>query len=209
MCGPLMLALPAPRGGGLWRTVARRLAYHAGRVGAYGALGLVFGLLGAGLAVAGVQRGVSVTMGAVMLAGVLLRRVDLFRLPVPAAGTWIKTTMGRLLRSHGWGATTFLGFLNGLLPCGLVYVAGLAAATTGGVQGAIGYMLLFGLGTVPVMFGIGMMTAAVQPRLRLKLQKAAPVCVALVGLLLIVRGLGLGIPYLSPDLSAGAAASCH
>jgi hypothetical protein len=210
MCGPLALALPrlepTP-----WRHVAGRIAYHLGRVFTYGALGLVFGLLGRSLALVGVQRWVSIALGAALLAGVLAARVDIFRLPLLGAGTWVKSAMGHWLRRRGTGALAVLGALNGLLPCGLVYVACFGAAATGEVLTAIAYMLVFGLGTVPMMLGLSLAGGALPVPLRLRLQRAIPYCLAMVGLLLILRGLGLGIPYLSPNLAAAPAAAtgCH
>lgn len=210
MCGPLVLALPR-LDGGLWHHAAGRLAYNAGRVTTYGLLGVVFGLVGKSLALAGIQRWVSLGLGTLLLGGVLASRTDLFRLPLFGAGAWWKGAMSRLLRRRGIGALGVLGALNGLLPCGLVYVACFAAAALGELRGAVEYMVVFGLGTVPVMLGIGLAGAAVQGSLRLKLQKAIPYCLGVVAVLLILRGLGLGIPYISPDLSgsAGPAAGCH
>jgi len=101
-----------------------------------------------------------------------------------------------------------LGLLNGLLPCGLVYVACAGATVTGGVLSGAIYMAAFGAGTVPMMLAIGLSGKLVPFSLRLKLLKAAPVSIFLLGALLILRGMSLGIPYLSPDLSAGHAC-CH
>jgi hypothetical protein len=210
MCGPLALALPRLEGG-VWRHAAGRLAHNAGRLTTYGLLGLVFGLVGRSLALAGVQRWVSVGLGTALLAGVLAARVDLFRLPMFGGGHWWKAAMSRLMRRRGITALGLLGALNGLLPCGLVYVACFAAAALGDLRSAVEYMLVFGLGTVPAMLGIGLAGAAIQGPLRLRLQKAIPYCLGLVAVLLILRGLGLGIPYVSPDLTAstGKAACCH
>lgn len=210
MCGPLALALPRLEPTA-WRHVAGRLAYNLGRVLTYGALGLVFGLVGRSLALVGVQRWVSLALGVALLAGVLAARVDLFRLPLRGVGTQVRNAMGPWLRRRGLGALAVLGALNGLLPCGLVYVACFGAAATGQVLTAIEYMLVFGLGTVPMMLGLSLAGGALPVPLRLRLQRAIPYCLALVGVLLILRGLGLGIPYLSPNLAAtpAAATCCH
>ena len=210
MCGPLALALPRVEGG-TWSHIVSRIAYHLGRVTTYGLLGLVFGLAGRSLALAGVQRWVSIGLGTLLLVGVLAARTDLFRLPGVTTGAWWRTAMSRLLRQRGLAALGLLGLLNGLLPCGLVYVAGLAGAALGDFQAAIKYMLVFGLGTVPVMLGLSLAGTALQTSLRLRLQQAIPYGLALVAVLLIFRGLGLGIPYLSPDLTPpdGQPAHCH
>jgi uncharacterized protein len=210
MCGPLALALPRAEGG-TWSHIVGRIAYNLGRVTTYGLLGLVFGLAGRSLALAGVQQWVSIGLGALLLVGVLAARTDLFRLPGVTTGAWWSTAMSRLLRQRGLAALGLLGALNGLLPCGLVYVAGLAGAALGDFRAAIEYMLVFGLGTVPVMLGLSLAGTALQAPLRLRLQRAIPYGLGLVAVLLIFRGLGLGIPYLSPDLAApdGRPVHCH
>jgi len=96
--------------------------------------------------------------------------------------------------------------LSGFLPCGLVYVACAAATTTAGVTQAATYMAVFGLGTVPILFVMSTSGRLFPAGLRLKMRKAVPVAVVLLASLLILRGMALGIPYLSPDLSAAA---CH
>ncbi|MCA9002730.1 MAG: sulfite exporter TauE/SafE family protein, partial [Planctomycetes bacterium] len=92
-----------------------------------------------------------------------------------------------------------LGLLNGLLPCGLVYVALAGAMAAGSAsQGAV-YMGLFGLGTVPMLLAIalgGPCLLRLVPRRQLRL--AVPAAALLVGALFLVRGLDLGIPGLSP-----------
>jgi len=94
-----------------------------------------------------------------------------------------------------------------LLPCGLVYVACAGAVATGAMRSGLVYMALFGLGTAPMLLAIGLSGKLMPFSLRLKLQRAIPVSVFLLGSILILRGMSLGIPYLSPDLSA--AACCH
>jgi hypothetical protein len=117
--------------------------------------------------------------------------------------------MSVLLRRRSFAALALLGLLNGLLPCGLVYVACAGAAATGGVFAGARYMAAFGAGTVPMMLAISLSGKLVPPSLRLKLVKAIPVCVFLLGTLLILRGMSLGIPYLSPDMSGTGASCCH
>lgn len=210
MCGPLALALPS-----VGRTpasfVAGRLAYNAGRVITYGLLGAFFGLIGGTLAVAGLQRWLSIAAGAAILIGLLLS--SRFALALPAINTvgWLKSAFGKLLQQRTLSSLLFLGGLNGLLPCGLVYVACAGATATGNLQTGVMYMLVFGLGTVPMMLGIGLFGQKLQIWFRFRLEKLVPACLTLVAVLLILRGLSLGIPYVSPDLPAqpGEACSCH
>jgi sulfite exporter TauE/SafE len=201
MCGPLALALPtgcnsAPG------FVAGRLAYNLGRLVTYCALGLVFGLVGRTLVLAGVQRWVSIALGLLLLVGLFSSRRLALRRPVTLLVERLKSRMSALLHRRSFSSLAVLGLFNGLLPCGLVYVACAGATATGGLLTGLQYMAAFGLGTVPMMLGISLSGRLIPVSLRLQLRKAVPVAVFVLGTLLILRGLSLGIPHLSPDLSA-------
>lgn len=206
MCGPLALALPAS-GASRMTFYLGRAGYNAGRISAYALLGVAFGVVGKTFALAGFQAWASIISGGVILlalipaAGVKLGR------PASGAVSWFKSIFARLLRQRSLMALYLLGLLNGFLPCGLAYVAGASAVALGSVSHAVAYMIAFGLGTVPMMLGIGLLGRSVQLTARIRLQKLLPVCFALVGLLLILRGMSLGIPYVSPDLTSTK--PCH
>jgi sulfite exporter TauE/SafE len=208
MCGPLALALPVV-GNGPGGFLAARLAYNLGRVITYAGLGVVCGLAGQGLLLAGVQRWLSITLGVLLIAGLLAsRRVALAR-PVVRLLARLQASMAGLLGHRSVLALGVLGMLNGLLPCGLVYVACAGAAATGDWLAGAEYMAVFGLGTVPLMFSISLSGRLLTPGLRQKLRHALPASVLVLGALLVLRGLSLGIPYLSPDLSATDGGCCH
>jgi hypothetical protein len=215
MCGPLVLAVnwarrpdpanpAAPGGAGLLQNIA----YHAGRLVTYALLGSVSGLMGAAIVLAGFQRWISIAAGGLVLFGALVwfrgRGAGI------AGGIvgFVKTRFGPLLRSRTLGGAALLGGLNGLLPCGLVYMACAAAAAAGGVTGGVATMLAFGLGTAPMLLAMGLAGRAVRWSNPLALRRMVLACVTVVGLLLIVRGLSLGIPYLSPDFSGGHGPAC-
>jgi hypothetical protein len=207
MCGPLALALPAG-GGGRARFVAGRLAYNGGRLATYAALGAALGLAGRSLALAGVQRGVSVAAGLLLIAGVwLLPHAAGAAGPAWRVVGWLKRALAGLLRRPGLPALGLLGLLNGLLPCGLVYAAGAASLAAGGAGAGALYMVVFGLGTVPMMLGLGLGGRAFPVAWRLRLTAAVPAVVGVVGGLLVLRGLALGIPWLSPA-ATGACPHC-
>jgi hypothetical protein len=209
MCGPLALALPHPARG-VVGFVAGRLLYQAGRMTTYAVLGGVAGEIGrglGGLGMAGVQRWVSVGAGVLILSGLM---ASVWAPQVAFLGRWIgrvKTWLGRWLKVRRMGALWVLGLLNGLLPCGLVYAGAAGAAATGGALAGTVYMLLFGLGTVPVMLGLGLSGRAFPMAWRLRMQALIPVVIALTGTLLVLRGMGLGIPWISPDMNGGNC--CH
>jgi hypothetical protein len=207
MCGPLALALPMA-GGSAPGFFIERLAYNFGRVITYCALGLVFGLVGRTLLLAGVQQWVSIALGLILLVGLFSsRKLALWR-PITGLVEHLKSRMSTLLRRRSIASLVVLGLLNGLLPCGLVYVACAGATATGGLLDGVQYMAAFGLGTMPLMLGISLSGRLIPLALRLQLRKAIPVSVFLLATLLILRGLSLGIPYLSPDLSSAAPSCC-
>jgi uncharacterized protein len=208
MCGPLTLALPQ-EGNRRAVFVTGRLAYNAGRIVTYALLGAVFGLWGRLFFLAGLQQTLSIALGLMLIVGLMTsRKLALWR---PA--TWmvgqIKSRISELLRQHTIGSQALLGFFNGFLPCGLVYVACAGATVSGGsLRGAI-CMAIFGAGTIPMMLAIGLSGRLIPFSVRLKLIKVVPVSVFLLGMLLVLRGLSLGIPYLSPDLSSSGSICCH
>ncbi len=207
MCGPLALALPGrDRSGAAY--VLGRLAYNLGRVVTYCGLGLVFGAVGKSFWMAGVQRWASITLGLLLIFGLFLSRKLALSKPVVLLVQRLKLAMGGLLRRRSLVALGLLGLLNGLLPCGLVYVACAGAAATGGVVSGLEYMAVFGLGTVPVMFVISVSGKLMPTALRIRLVRVVPLSIILLAILLILRGMSLGIPYVSPDLSSQDPACC-
>jgi hypothetical protein len=191
------------------------MAYNGGRVLTYCALGLVFGLVGKTLLLAGLQQSVSIALGIILLAGLLASRKLALWQPVTLGLGHLKQRMGSLLKQRGFTALAILGLLNGLLPCGLVYVACAGATATGGPLEGARYMAEFGLGTVPMMLSISLSGRLVPVAWRFRLRKLVPASVAMLAALLILRGMSLGIPYVSPQLSTPASegastpACCH
>ncbi len=207
MCGPLMLALPVT-GSTPLRFAAGRCVYHAGRLATYCGLGLVFGAVGRTLLMAGVQQWVSIMLGLLLLIGLI---VSPRFLEMPWMVRWVgalKSTMGGFLRTRTMPSLAVLGGLNGLLPCGLVYAACAGAAAAGSWAGGSAFMLAFGVGTLPVMMAVSLSGRLMPPAIRLRLRYLMPISVGVLGCLLVLRGLSLGIPYLSPDLGAGGGGCC-
>jgi uncharacterized protein len=208
MCGPLMLALPVPPGGPA-RFVTGRIVYQLGRIATYCLLGIVAGLAGKSLLLAGFQRWISIALGIAILSGFLLSRKISLATPVVRLVTQLKNVMGTQLQRRSFTSLAVLGLLNGLLPCGLVYVAMAGAVARGGLLAGAGYMAVFGLGTLPMLSAISLSRNLFPVALRLKLRSVIPVGVFMLAMLLILRGLSLGIPYLSPNLSSSTPGCCH
>jgi hypothetical protein len=168
----------------------------------------LFGAVGETFVLAGVQRWLSLGAGAAILLGLLVSTRFALKTPFAKAVVKLKSLFGHLLQRRTLGSQFLLGSLNGLLPCGLVYIAAAGAATTLSPVGGALHMAAFGAGTLPMMLGMD----AASGRLRfiaLRFQKLIPICVMLVAMLLLVRGMALGIPYLSPSLNEHAHAACH
>ena len=203
MCGPLQVALPLPPGGA-GRVLQARLVYQFGRLMTYALLGLVAGAAGRSLVLAGVQRWLSLGLGLAILTGFFLAKRVGVSAPVVRLVQYLKAAMCRQLQQRTFRSLGLLGMLNGLLPCGLVYVALGGALGTASLPGAVGFMLVFGLGTLPAMLAVSLSGRILPVAIRTRLRTAIPAGVCAVAMLLILRGLELGIPYLSP----GAAGTC-
>lgn len=211
MCGPLALALPGS--GGMSSTFfVGRILYNVGRVVTYAFMGALFGLLGQGFVLAGMQRWVSLSLGATILIGLVVTPRFANTVPMTRMVSGLKAALGNLLQRRALTSLFGIGLLNGLLPCGLVYVACAGAVATGDIFSGVQYMVAFGLGTLPMMLALSLVGTRLQFALRFKIQRLIPVSLAIVGMLLLLRGMALGIPYVSPKLSAQPASSsecCH
>ena len=203
MCGPLLLAVSGVGSRGASRLSP--LIYHAGRLASYGALGLLFGAVGKTFALVGLQRWLSIAAGGLMLAGLAFSNRGPAVRAIGRSIVKIKAAFAHLLQKRTIAAQFLLGALNGLLPCGLVYIAAAGAAATLSPWLGAAHMALFGVGTLPMLLGIG--SAGGKFRLKSRFPKLVPVSVAAVATLLVLGGMALGIPYLSPALNSNAA--CH
>lgn len=188
MCGPLAMALPVGRLPRSQRGLALGL-YHLGRVTAYAGLGLLIGTIGKGLLLAGLQRPVSIAAGLFLLLWALINRGVFPGLAMSRASRWVVQPMTRFLQSPSLRAFTGLGFLNGLLPCGFVYVALAGAITTGSSATGAAYMVLFGLGTVPALLAVRFLPNLFSASIRRNFTLFMPVVTVALGLLLLLRGI--------------------
>lgn len=205
MCGPLVLAIAGGARPGL-----NRLAYHFGRIMVYVLLGAMFGLAGRTFVFAGWQRALSLTSG-LAIVGAMLAPLSARLFMQQGAGrfiVWLKSLFGSLLQRRTLGAQILMGAVNGLLPCGLVYVAAAVAATAGGPWRGGQVMLAFGVGTLPMLLGIGALRSIPAVGRQLQSNRVIFGCAMVAGLMLILRGLALGIPYVSPHLGANGLCGC-
>lgn len=202
MCGPIAMMLPVDRNNQSKR-ILQLITYHLGRVIAYSSLGLLFGFLGKGFFLAGIQQQLSITMGVLMIVFVLVPEKVLakynFSKPVHQLISKVKSSLGKQFKNKSFKSFFTIGLLNGYLPCGMVYVALFGALAMPNLELSVLYMVLFGMGTIPMMSLVVLVTNFVSIPFRNYIQKAIPIIAICIGVLFIIRGLGLNIPYVSPS----------
>lgn len=210
MCGPLALSLPVSHKSELSRMTGG-LIYNSGRIFSYTSMGLIFGSVGNLFIATKWQSSLSVTLGIFILVYLLIpKRYFLRRGPgghFSSANSLnkpfilLRQQLGKLFQSKKLSSLFFIGVLNGFLPCGLVYLAltsSVISATP--VNGGM-FMLFFGLGTFPMMFTTVFMGNYLNQSLRQKIHSAVPALLFFMAVLLILRGMNLGIPFISPEIN--------
>ena len=201
MCGPIALLIPLQRQHKGFRSLQLG-AYFIGKTLAYALMGLLFGLVGEGVFIAEYQQEFSIFAGFLMilmgLFSLLHLRVKGLGNPLLKGFSLLKNALGKQLSKKTLTSSLSIGFLNGFLPCGLVYTALFGALAMGNWWGSMIYMTAFGVGTIPLMLLLILLGDFLPLALRRRLNQWLPLVVILVGVLFILRGLGLGIPYLSP-----------
>lgn len=218
MCGPLAMMVPGAKredGTPQLRSIGLPLLYNLGRATTYALFGFFFGLLGRGFAWFGWQQRISVALGIVILISVtapgLFKNSHPVNRAVQQVMNRVRTAMSKLL-FQGKPASVFaFGLLNGLLPCGMVYMALAGALATGDALTGVEFMFVFGLGTLPAMWSVSIFSGLIRQELRIKARKLYPAVMAVIAILLILRGLNLDIPYISPalHLTHSTPISCH
>ena len=217
MCGPIAFLLPLDRKNKSKR-IFQLLSYHTGRLFTYGLIGFIFGLVGKSLNLFGIQQQLSIIIGVIMIIMILIpskifNRYN-FSKPMYLVVATVKNSMGVELKKKDPSTFFTIGFLNGFLPCGLVYMAVFGALAGGGAGYGALYLVLFGMGTIPLMTVAIYLGNFLKAKVKQKILKAIPVFVVLIGLLFILRGMGLGIKYVSPSeivaiKQVNATHSCH
>lgn len=203
MCGPLSLALPIHH---LSKTkkFLSLLLYQFGRIITYSGIGLLFGLGGRRIYIAGYQQYFSIIMGAFIIGlsvlyflrhrTIHLKFLNRFYFFVQRQ---IATLLKSAIRPSGF---LLMGMANGLLPCGMIYIALAATLSFTEIFQSVGFMAMFGAGTLPAMMLAGYAGQMIKPGWRISLQKLVPVFISAMGILLVLRGMNLGIPFISPEL---------
>lgn len=212
MCGPLSLALPTQH---LSKTgkFFSLLLYQSGRIITYSLIGLLFGIAGRSIYISGYQQWFSIIAGSIVLVLAILyfaQKKSLHFRFLNRFYFFIQQKTGQFLRSaKGPVSFLLLGMANGFLPCGMVYIAVAATLSLTTVGQSIFFMTAFGAGTLPAMMLVALTGQYLKPGIRNSFRKAVPVFITLMGIVLILRGMNLGIPFLSPELPEAAGSAVH
>ena len=215
MCGPIAFMLPVDREKPIKRFLQIAI-YHLGRLFTYSLIGLLFGFLGKGFYLFGFQQQLSIIAGLTMILIVVFPKItkhNWLSKKMSFVILKVKSALGKELQKKKNDTFFVLGFLNGFLPCGLVYMAVLGALATPTITQASFYMILFGIGTIPLMTAFVYLGNFTKGNFRSYIQKAIPILVVCIGVLFVLRGLGLGIPFISPNLemnvTSAVVTGCH
>lgn len=209
MCGPLLIAIQGNQQIS-WGQTFNKLLYQMGRILTYGGLGLLLGLIGNIASVQGWQQFFSFITGIVL---VLIGLSYVFAKNSAALAQFQTRAIQPFARMMGrWlyrpGGSFIAGVLNGLLPCGMVYMALVSAMNADGVGASFQFMLLFGLGTLPLMLLFSVASMWTKKMVKVRFATIMPILYLLMGIWFILRGANLDIPYLSPLLYIEGAINC-
>ena len=215
MCGPIAMMIPVSGR----NHIVSKLLYNLGRSISYAIIGAIIGVMGWGISITGYQQWLSIGVGTLLLFMAMMNffKADSSGFYIPGLSkqvSIIKKQIGKFIQYKSYLGNFILGSLNGLLPCGLVYLALAGALAQGSVIYSSLYMFIFGLGTIPLMIFVLIGTNFLSPKIRLQFTKVIPIFTVLIACLIILRGLNLDIPYLSPkaatvhEIKAGKL-NCH
>ena len=213
MCGPIVFSLSVQQANRLSKKTGLVL-YNLGRVITYTLLGLLFGMAGRHFYLAGLQQWLSVATGII----IVILALQYFLRKHIGQPIWVQKVYGKLLpamlhflQSSSYTKFIALGMLNGLLPCGMVYLGLAAALSHGSVMGSAAFMFAYGLGTLPVMLLVSFGSNNLSAQLKARFNRLIPYVTLTMGLLLVLRGMNLGIPFISPVIgnAAGEVVPCH
>lgn len=213
MCGPIALAIPyqAPT---KIKTLGNILLYNSGRIITYGLIGVLPAIFGLALTLSGMQKNMSIILGAfLIIAAIFSIPLDQRTNAIPGINRvypWVASKMKSFISKRTKSAFFITGILNGFLPCGMVYMAVMGAITQTSMANAFLYMMLFGVGTVPLMMLMGVSGQLISMTWRRKVRRVIPVFMIGIGILMIMRGVTIDLPpHLEPLIEMGLMPMCH
>lgn len=201
MCGPIILSSPFAKEN-KWSLTYKFILYHLGRVFVYVWLGLLVFSIGSTFSVFADQKVLSLALGLVLIifsvayfTGAKMAWFSKFQNKMVIAvssffGTFVQSSLFPLLA----------GMMNGLIPCGMIYVALGIVSNAGTAGDAASFMLYFGIGTIPLLLVMSFGGSFLKRRFKFRTQRFVPIVALLMGVLFISRSLQLDIPFLSPPI---------
>jgi uncharacterized protein len=213
MCGPISLALPL-QSFDVKKKLSALLLYNSGRTTSYSLIGLLAGFIGRRIFLAGYQQSFSILLGVIILGYFLISMIGGKAMHLKAF-TRIQATLQQFIsvrmKNKSMLASYLIGAANGLLPCGMVYFAVTGAMATGSILSGIFFMTAFGIGTTPALLAFGYFGFFMNISFRNFVKRITPYFIAVMAVVLILRGMNLGIPYVSPAFqnTAASAIDCH
>jgi hypothetical protein len=202
MCGPVAMAIPVNRTNS-FTILSGVLQYNFGRIVSYSWLGFIIGSIGITIETFGFLQWVSIIAGCFMIVYAWRKYLAVH---ISFGGSkfglqgFISKNIGKVIGSDIPFKLSLLGMLNGLLPCGMVYIGLINALVAGSPLKSTYAMAAFGTGTLATMIIVGFAVNKMGMQLRNKLTNIVPYMLTLVGILIILRGLNLDIPYISPNI---------
>lgn len=201
MCGAIMWAMPFYAFSGAKKILAFGL-YHLMRITAYTLMGIVLFSFRQ-LFHPGIQQVISITLGSMLLLAGLFSFISVSILPGYSLpwSAFVKKQLAAFAGHPHLGKIAVSGLLNGFLPCGLVYMALTACLSLSTPLQVVAFVYVFGIGTLPMLASIVFLRSKISLR-GASIRKLVPVTVFCLGFLFVLRGLNLGIPYISPKVAA-------
>jgi uncharacterized protein len=212
MCGPIALMIPVKKNNKLGRLISI-LLYNFGRLFTYSFLGALFGSFGHGIKLAGFQQQLSIVIGSILIIAIMfpkfIRIINHGNSFINKSYIKFKNKFSYQLKKKTYSSIFAIGLLNGLLPCGLIYLALTGAIITGSWYSGILYMFYFGIGTLPIMILLPYFNQIIAGKFKKKMSRILPYAMILFGVLMILRGSNLGIPYISPKINTVNISCCQ
>jgi len=214
MCGPLALAIPGASKDKGFTFFLRTIAYQISRISGYGVLGLIVGFFSQGMQITGIQPYFS------LLSGIILLFLGFFGI-IPEVNAFskypiiqhfqvkINRIIGTVMTNEHFSTPFVLGFLNAMLPCGMIYIAMGTGLSSGNMSEAALYLISFGLGTLPLMFMMSLSGQFLSLQMRRSWQKTIPIIFMISGIILIYKGMNIDLPVDYNFWEWGLASQCE
>jgi len=214
MCGPLALAIPGASKDKGFTFFLRTIAYQISRISGYGVLGLIVGFFSQGMQFTGVQPYFSLLSGIVLLFlgffGIIPEVNAFSKYPIiQHFQVKINRIIGTVMTNEHFSTPFVLGFLNAMLPCGMIYIALGTGLSSGNMSEAALYLISFGLGTLPLMFMMSLSGQFLSLQMRRSWQKTIPIIFMISGIILIYKGMNIDLPVDYNFWEWGLASQCE